>query len=50
MLRHVMMSLSHTFPASCDSDQFGWLGGAGVSSFMVDRGDFFEHVDDVDGE
>ena len=34
-----------TFPASCDSDQFGWLGGAGVSSFMVDRGDFFEHVD-----
>ena len=45
-----MMSLSHTFPASCDSDQFGWFGGAGVSSFMVDRGDFFEHVDDVDGE
>ena len=48
MLRHVMMSLSHTFPASCDSDKFGWFGwfgGAGVSSFMVDRGDFFEHVD-----
>ena len=45
MLRHVMMSLSHTFPASCDSDKFGWFGGAGVSSFMVDRGDLFKHVD-----
>ena len=45
MLRHVMMSLSHTFPASCDTDKFGWFGGAGVSSFMVDRGDLFEHVD-----
>ena len=48
MLRHVMMSLFHTFPASCDSDKFGWFGwfgGAGVSSFMVDRGDLFEHVD-----
>ena len=33
------------FPASCDSDKFGWFGGAGVSSFMVDRGDFFEHLD-----
>ena len=39
------MSLSHTFPASCDSDKFGWFGGPVVSSFMVDRGDFFQHVD-----
>ena len=30
---------------SSDSDKFGWFGGAGVSSFIVDRGDFFEHVD-----
>ena len=45
MLRHVMMSLSHTFLASSDSEKFGWFGGAGVLSFMVDRGDFFEHVD-----
>ena len=37
MLRHVMMSLSHTFPASCDSDKFGWFGGAGVSSFIFHR-------------
>ena len=40
-----MMSLSHTFPASWDSDKFGLFGGAGVLSFMVDRGDFFEHED-----
>ena len=37
MLRHVMMSLSHTFPASCDSDKFGWFGGAGVLSFIFHR-------------
>ena len=34
----------HMFSTSFDSDKFGWFGGAGVS-FMVDRGDFFEHVD-----
>ena len=45
MLQHVMMSLSHTFPASFDSDKFGRFGGAIILSFMVDRGDFFEHVD-----
>ena len=37
MLRHVMMSLSHTFPAFCDSDKFGWFGGAVVSSFIFHR-------------
>ena len=35
----------HMFPTSFDSDKFGWFGGAGVLSFMVDPGDFFEHVD-----
>ena len=32
-------------PTSFDSDKFGWFGGAGYSPFIVDRGDFFEHVD-----
>ena len=35
----------HMFSTSFDSDKFGWFGGAGVLSFMVDPGDFFEHVD-----
>ena len=37
MQRHVMISLSCTSPASCDSDKFGWFGGAAVSSFILHR-------------
>ena len=36
---NVMMSLSHTFPASCDSDKFGWFGGPVVSSFISVQGE-----------
>ena len=37
MLRHVMMSLSCTSPASCDSDKFGWFGGPVLLSFIFHR-------------